>query len=168
MTGIELLQSSAVTVLRDVDATTNLHVALSDWADPENGIGAVVHEAGVQPTKPVWEAAGFQNGGDCVAIHAPMPPDGIIPGIAGRADVTVMVADAAQDVVQILLWAHGIHPAWPACAEHRGRHPLRARCNSDAPVLGGDASTVADSVARWECPTGTTSIPIGHLKRFQI
>ena len=163
MTGMDLLSVSARDVLRDVGVTTRLHVALSEWADDVNGIAAVVHDEGVTPTTPRWEAVGYLNDGDCVAIHPPAFPDGIFPGIGGDGDAVVMVADAVQDLVQVLLWQMGIDPAWPACPEHHGRHPLRARCDSDAPVLTAESSVVADSVARWGCPTGTTSIPIGQL-----
>jgi hypothetical protein len=89
------------------------------------------------------------------------------PEIGGSADVVVMVADAAQDLVNLLLWERGSDPSWPACPEHHGAHPLRARFASDARGLGGETATVADSVARWECPMGSTSIPIGHLGASQ-
>jgi hypothetical protein len=167
MSEIELLQSCAMTVLRDVDATTRLHVTLSEWIDADNGIEAVIHEVGVQPTRPVWEAVGCLSGGDGLAVHPPVRPSEGFPEIGGSADVMVMVADAAQDLVNLLLWERASDPSWPACPEHHGAHPLRARVASDARVLRGGTATVADSVARWECPTGSTSIPIGHLGASQ-
>ncbi len=38
---------------------------------PLEGIGAVIHDAGVNPTHPVWEAVGYLSAGDCVALHPP-------------------------------------------------------------------------------------------------
>ena len=163
MTGLELLHACAQNVLHDVGVTTSLQIALSEWAEDSLGIAAVVHELSVSPTRPSWEAVGYLNGGDCLAIHPPAFPDGIFSGISGDGDVVVMVAEAVQDLVQVLLWERGIDPAWPACPEHHGRHPLRAGCDVDVPVLRAEPSAVADSVARWGCPTGRTSIPIGQL-----
>src|SRR6476469_2973664 len=74
MTGLELLHACAQNVLHDVGVTTSLQIALSEWAEDSLGIAAVVHELSVSPTRPSWEAVGYLNGGDCLAIHPPAFP----------------------------------------------------------------------------------------------
>lgn len=65
-----LMRSCARAVFRDVARTTDLKVVLTAWDDPDEGvIGAVVHEAAVSPTHPVWEAVGYLRAGDCLALH---------------------------------------------------------------------------------------------------
>lgn len=164
MSDTELIQACAEAVVRDVTATTGLRIELSSWVDPENGIGAVVHEAGLHPTTPVWEAVGCLDGGDSLALHPPSRPSRFIPESGNRTDVTIDIARSAQDLAQVLLWQRGLDPTWPACPEHQGRHPLRAVHLSDTARASHEpASAPVSSAARWECPDGTTSIPIGTL-----
>ncbi len=147
--------------------TVGLGIELSVWVDPENGVGAVVHEVGVNPQTPVWEAVGWVNGGDCFAVHPPSPPTEAFPQSGNRTEVTYDLADAGQQLVQVVLWQRGLDPTWPRCPEHHGQHPLRPAIAS----LTTDGDTSARSTetgqARWECPLGHTSIPIGELQPAQ-
>lgn len=86
MSETEFLQLCAESVVRDVVATTRLHITLSEWIDPENGIAAVFHLAGVDPTRPVWETFGYVNGGDCFSVH---PPGRQRPDVPGWAAATM-------------------------------------------------------------------------------
>lgn len=147
---------------RDVRATTDVSIALTDWLDPADGIGAVIHEAGTEPTSPVWEVLGYLGGGDCLATHPPQGPHvqfplSLFPLSADRGDITVDLATQAQDLVQTLLWLRGLDPTWPPCPEQDHRHPLRAAQHWSLPDLGADT-------ARWECPHGTFSTRIGDLQ----
>lgn len=158
------LQSCAVAVVSDVAATTGLRIEVSTWVDPQNGIGAVVHEAGTHPAAPVWEAVGCLDGGDSLAVHPPGRATGLFPHSGDRTDVTTDIASSAQNLVQMLLWQRGLDPTWPPCPEHEGRHPLYVRDRSDLTTTSnGHSITAAHSAARWECPQGTTTIPIGSL-----
>lgn len=82
--------------------------------------------------------------------------------MGSRDHVTVDVADAAQQLVQMLLWEEGLDPTWPPCPEHCGRHPLRARYLSTIAMSNG-LPVLSGSDARWECPDGMTSTSIGEL-----
>lgn len=158
------MRSCAEAVVRDVAATTSVSVELSMYADPDNGIGAVVHETGTHPSAPVWEAVGYLNGGDSLAVHQPSRPTELWPNSGSRTEVTDDIANAAQNLVQVLLWRRGLDPTWPLCPEH-GRHPLYVRERTEL-TTGREGHSLlgeADSAARWECPEGTTTIPIGSL-----
>lgn len=157
------MRSDAEAVVRDVAATTSLHVELSIYPDPDNGICAVVHEAGTQPTAPVWDAFGCLDGGDSLAIHPPSRPSELWPGSGSRTEVTVDIADAAQHLVQVLLWEQGLDPTWPACPEHQGRHPLQATYSSDVTTNSDLPVITTASVASWECSHGSTRITVGEL-----
>lgn len=153
MSDVEIFCESAQPVFADVGATTDLTVHLSERLEPENGIAAVVHEAGTLPQFPVWEPVGWLAGGDSLALH---PPGREIPPVPAddRTDVTAQVADATQQLVQVLLWHHGLDPTWPPCRDHDGRHPLRPERLS------------RDDEACWTCPSGgPTAIPVGGLHR---
>lgn len=162
MSEIDLLQSYAEGVVRDAAATAGLRVAVSEWLGPDNGIGAVIHEVGVHPTSPVWEAFVWLNGGDCLAIHPPARLATHFSEEASRTEVTVAIADTAQNLVQVLLWVRGLDPTWPPCPEHGGQHP-RARHPSTPQMRERESTGPAHSMARWECPEGSTSIPIRKL-----
>lgn len=165
MSDTELMQSCAEAVVRDVTATTSLRIELSRWVDPDNGIGAVVHEAGTHPRAPVWEALGCLDGGDSLGVHPPSRPTEFFPDSGNRTEVTIDIADAAQHLVQVLLWQRGLDPTWPPCPEHEGRHPLRV-VHHPVPTTTRNvqSTTQANLAARWECPAGTTTIHVGKLE----
>jgi hypothetical protein len=163
MPDIDLMQECADAVTRDVAATTSLHISLSTWLDPENGIGAVVHEVGARPTSPVWEASGCLEGGDCLAVHPPTVSAGPFPDMGPSTEVTISIADATQNLVHVLLWERGLDPTWPPCPAHHGEHPLRARSSHSPPRASGPAAPGV-STASWQCPSGATSITIGKLE----
>lgn len=158
------MRSCSEAVVRDRAATTSLSVELSIYTDPHNGIGAVVHEAGTHPRAPVWDALGYLDGGDSLAIHPPSRPTELWPDNGSRTEVTSDIANAAQELVQVLLWKQGLDPTWPVCPEH-GRHPLYVRDRSDLTTTSDGHSLLeeTESAARWECFEGTTTIPIGSL-----
>lgn len=148
MSDTELVQSCAEAVVRDVTAATSLRIELSRWVDTENGIGAIVHEADTHPTAPVWEALGCLDGGDNPAVHPPSRPTEFFPDSGNRTEVTIDIADAAQHLVQVLLWQRGLDPTWPPCPEHEGRHPLRVIHHPDPTTTrNGQSTTQANSAA---------------------
>lgn len=85
------------------------------------------------------------------------------------------VADLVADVVQVGLWALGLDPTWPPCAEHSGRHPLRAVAEQETDGPRSDARTELATSGAWRCyqpivtgdqyqaAYGATAIPIGRL-----
>ncbi|CCH75885.1 conserved hypothetical protein [Nostocoides japonicum T1-X7] len=156
----QLMLSCAEALVRDAAATTGLRVTLSIWNDRANGIGAVVHESAVEPSTPVWEAVGWVEGGDCLAVHSPSAPTEAFPENGDRTEVTYDIANAAQQLVQVLLWRQGSDPTWPPCPEHPGRHPLRPE---DSRWRRDGAVEAEGALALWVCPTGTTAIAIGDL-----
>lgn len=166
MSDIQLMQSCAEAVVRDVMATTDLRIEVSNWVDSEKLIGAIVHEAGTRPTAPVWEAVGYLDGGDSLAVHSPGLATDLFPNSGDRTDVTFDIASSAQNLVQMMLWQRGLDPTWPSCPEHGGRHPLLVRDRSDLSITSnGYSITQADSAARWECPGGRRPSPSGAFTR---
>ncbi|WP_155892906.1 hypothetical protein [Intrasporangium chromatireducens] len=164
MSEIEHLQACGEALVRDAAATVGVRLVVSEWVDSEAGIGAVVHEAGLQPESPVWDARGLLDGGDSLALHPASRPTEYFPERGRDTEVTTSIADAVQMLVQILLWERGIDPTWPACPDHGGRHPLLARHSPPHRRMEGAAVGSPDASARWECPEGVTSIEIGTLQ----
>ena len=163
MSDAELMQACAEALIRDVTVTTGFRIQLSIWVDRDNGIGAVVHEAGIQPKNPVWEAVGWVGGGDCLAVHSPGRPTAAFPHNGNATDVTFDIANAVQQLVQVLLWQHGQDSTWPSCPEHHGHHPLRPTTSlwdAGRPFPPVDPEIGA---ALWACPEGTIAILIGEL-----
>jgi len=163
---VALMQACAGVVFRDVARTTSLQLALTPWDDRPEGIGAVIHDAAVDPTQPVWEAVGYLNAGDCLALHPPHRHRTSdlweLPSL--EAETTTDVAGVTQAVVVMLLWQRGLDATWPPCPEHPGRHPLRA---SQEPgpwrVDPHSPGAVTATVSVWRCPMGRTAIIIGQL-----
>lgn len=152
---MNVVRSCFLPLDEDVQATTPVQIAITEWSDPAKGVGAVVHEAGRTPTQPVWEVVGMLRLGDCLALH-PVGSADIKPLSRRNATVTVAIADQVQDLVQILLWTRGADPTWPPCPEHTGRHPLRVTQRAQS---GADLHSPA-----WCCPHGSFEIPIGSLR----
>lgn len=164
MSQTELVQSCAEAVVSDVTATTDLRIEVTHWVAGDPSIGAVVHEVGTTPKSPVWEAVGCLGSGDSLALHPPSRADEYFVGQGDRTDVTMTIADAVQQLVQVLLWQRGLDPTWPACSAHHGRHPLRVDSRSvTTTTTNGHPTIESDTGARWTCPLGTTSIVIGDL-----
>jgi len=159
------LQRASAPVLHDVVATTGLRLQVSPWLGSDRDIGFAVHEAGMVPSRPVWEAAQFlTRGGDAMALH-PLPreiPER--PGHGDHDDLVIMVAGAAQDLVQMLLWQCHRDPTWPPCPAHAGRHPLEITVRRVSWDMRDAKPFVhEDTGARWSCPSGDVSTPIGQL-----
>lgn len=161
---IEHLQSCGQSLVRDAATTAGVRVVVSEWIDPKAGIGAVVHEVGLQPESPVWDAHGLLGGGDSLALHPAAGPTEQFPEKGSDTEITTSIADAVQMLVQILLWERGLDPTWPACPEHGGRHPLLARHSTRPRQNERESAGSPDSSARWECPEGVTRIEIGALE----
>ncbi|MEW1953624.1 hypothetical protein [Terrabacter sp. NPDC080008] len=164
MSEIEHLQARGEALIRDASATAGVRVVVSEWVDSEVGIGAVVHEMGLRPVSPVWDAHGLLDIGDSLAIHPASRPTKYFPEKGSDTELTTSIADAVQMLVQILLWERGIDPTWPACPEHGGRHPLLARHASPHRTTEDESAGPSGASARWECPEGVTSIEIGALE----
>lgn len=161
-----LMQACAAVVFRDVARTTSLQLALTPWDDALEGIGAVIHDAAVEPRHPVWETVGYLRAGDCLALHPPHRHRASeiweLPSL--ETQTVTDVAGVTQDVVVMLLWQRGVDATWPACHKHPGRHPLRASAQPgpwtlDPHQLGAGR----DPVSVWACPRGETAIVIGAL-----
>lgn len=122
MSDVALMQACADVAFRDVVRTTSLQLALTPWDNPTEGIGAVIHDAAVTPTHPVWEAVGYLRAGDCLALHPPhqhrAPDTWELP--SPETETTTDVARVTQDVVVMLLWQRGLDATWPPCPEHPG------------------------------------------------
>ncbi len=163
---MDFLRSCAHSVFRDVARTTALEVALSEWDDPDNGIGAVLHEVAVQPEHPAWETVGYLGAGDCLALHPTRHGSWTHPtfGDLTRFQTTTDIVDATQQLVLMLLWQRGLDATWPPCPEHAGIHPLRVglnpvalQTNLEMPSAGVEPASV------WVCPVGDTELPVGSL-----
>lgn len=163
---LALMRSCAQAVFRDVVRTTRLQLALTQWDDPVEGIGAVVHEAAVNPTYPVWEAVGYLSAGDCLAVHPPhrhrVSSRWDLPSV--ETETTTDLARVTQDLVVMLLWQRRQDATWPACPEHPGRHPLRADQQPGSLTAGSSrAAAGPDTMSVWTCPTGSTTLVVGDL-----
>jgi len=163
MSEIEHLQLCGQGPVGDAAATAGVRVAVSEWIDPKAGIGAVVHAVGLKPHSPMWDAHGLLGEGDAIALHPAARPAKQFPEKGSDTEVTIAIADAVQMLVQVLLWQRGLDPTWPACPEHRGRHPLVARHATPRRRHELESAGLLDASARWECPEGDTSIEIGTL-----
>jgi hypothetical protein len=120
------LQQCSAPVLRDVGATTELHLQVSPWHGRDPDMCYVVHRASTVPSRPVWETYQvITKGGDAIALH-PLPlEDTQTPGRGDHADLVIAIAGAVQDLAPMLLWQDRRDPTWPPCPAHPGRHPLR-------------------------------------------
>jgi hypothetical protein len=157
------LQQCSAPALRDVGATTELHLHVSPWPGRDPSVGYAVHEAGTLPSRPVWET--FQlitKGGDAIALH-PLP-DPQRPGSGDDDDLVIMFAGAVQDLAQMLLWQRRRDPTWPQCPDHPGRHPLSIEARQMSwDIKNGKPSVHEDTGATWTCPRGDFHAPIGQL-----
>jgi hypothetical protein len=159
------LDRAAAPVLRDVGATTGLHLQVSPWHGRERDMAYAVHEAGTVPSRPVWEP--FQlitKRGDAIGLH-PLPREDLDrPGNGDLDDLVITIAGRGQDLVHMLLWQRRRDPTWPPCPAHPGRHPLRI---GDRRMLwetrDGKPFVLEDAGATWMCPTGVFTVPIGQL-----
>lgn len=163
MSDEELVRAAARPVLADITSTTGLHIDLSPWHGDEASIGYVLHEAGVDPATPVWEAYQLLSGGDGLAMHPPR--FGGDPRYRDDlADVTATVADTAQQLVQVLLWQRGLDPAWPPCPAHGGRHPFRILGRETATSMrDGERVVHEDTGSAWVCPARAAIVPFAAL-----
>lgn len=77
----ELIRVAARPVLADITLTTGLVIDFSPWHGDDASIGYVLHEGGVDPVSPVWEAYQLLSDGDGLArwsasVAHPGPRDG--------------------------------------------------------------------------------------------
>jgi hypothetical protein len=158
------LQQWAAPVLRDVAVTTGLRLQVTPWHGRDASIGFTVHENGVVPSRPVWEA--FQlisMRGDALALH-PLPLEDPHRAGDGDRDNVITIAQGVQDLTQMLLWQTERDPTWPQCPAHPGLHPLRIRHRQMAwDIRGGRPFVLEDTGAAWMCPRGDAQVPIGEL-----
>lgn len=159
------LQRCAAPVLRDVGTSTALRLQLSPWHGRGSDIGFAMHEAGTEPTRPVWETVQLvSKRGDSIAMHPVPPGDPRKPGVGDDVALMIMVAEAAQQLTQVLLWQDGRDPTWPPCASHSGHHPLAVEHRVVSwETRDGKPFVLDDSGATWACPTGACRTPIGRL-----
>ncbi len=158
--------SCAELVFADVSRTTGLEMALSPWDDPDNGIGAVLHEATARPEHPVWDAVGYLGAGDCLALHPVRHGARTHPtfGDLTSFETTTDIADVTQQLVLMLLWERGLDATWPFCPEHPRSHPLRVGLNPVALKTNPDMpSAEVEPSSVWLCPVGDTKLPVGNL-----
>lgn len=159
------LQQSSAPVLRDVVATTELHLQVSPWHGRDRTICYAVHDAATLPSRPVWET--FQlikKGGDAIALHPFPPEDPQTPGCGDHDDLVIRIAGAVQDLTHMLLWQAGRDPTWPRCPAHPGGHPLRIMGRPLSwNMRNGMPFVLEDPGATWTCPRGDFQAPIGQL-----
>jgi hypothetical protein len=159
------LQLCSAPVLRDVGATTELHLQVSPWHGRDRDMCYAVHPAGTLPRRPVWEAFRLiKNRGDAIALHALPPEDPRKPGDGDHEDLVIMISGAVQDLTQMLLWQGRRDPTWPLCPAHPGRHPLRVVGRQVLwEIWEGMPLVLEDTGAMWTCPTGDFQARIGEL-----
>lgn len=151
--------------LNDVAATTGLRLQVSPWLGKDASIGSVVHETGVRPQRPVWEAYQLLENGDGMALHPLGAENWPFFGDNDFDEVVDNIASRMQELVQVVLWQRGLDPTWPPCPAHRGQHPLwtGGRSRSLTGVEDGKSVVVHDTGAIWTCRKGAAVIRIGCL-----